>query len=290
MYGALQRLSQDKDIQHPFASRTAAAFTGFAAMLDGLIAATQEVDVVALFDRVVKDTGYKDYLLAQPDGEERWENVLELRTVAQEHKHLLPPDGLSALLESVALVSDVDGLEGSGDAAVLITLHQAKGLEFPVVFITGMEDGILPHIRSFDDAGQMEEERRLCYVGITRAEKRLYLVRAFRRSYMGGSNANLPSRFLQDIPANLISGTNPWQVNQQRVPDALTSWENKPISVAELPRLKSGDRVRHDTFGEGMVISYRDVNGDGEVAVVFDKAGLKKLLLSYAKLDKIVSS
>jgi DNA helicase-2/ATP-dependent DNA helicase PcrA len=290
MYGALQRLSQDKDIQHPFASRTAAAFTGFAAMLDGLIAAAQEVDVVALFDRVVKDSGYKDYLLAQPDGEERWENVLELRTVAQEHKHLLPPDGLSALLESVALVSDVDGLEGSGDAAVLITLHQAKGLEFPVVFITGMEDGILPHIRSFDDAGQMEEERRLCYVGITRAEKRLYLVRAFRRSYMGGSNANLPSRFLQDIPANLISGTNPWQVNQQRVPDALTSWENKPISVAELPRLKSGDRVRHDTFGEGMVISYRDVNGDGEVAVVFDKAGLKKLLLSYAKLDKIVSS
>ena len=125
--------------------------------------------------------------------------------MAQEYKDLPPEQGLSAFLEGVALVSDVDDLPEKNDTVTLITLHQAKGLEFPVVFIVGMEDGILPHYRSIDDPAQLEEERRLCYVGITRAQKRVYLVRAFRRHLMGASAVNKPSRFLKDIPKELIS-------------------------------------------------------------------------------------
>ena len=287
LYEALQKVPADSAGPSPFSPRTGAALTGFFRLIEGFLAASREVDVVKLFDRMVKETGYHDYLMAGPDGEERWENVLELRTVAQQYRHLNPSDGLASLLEGVALVSDVDELNESPDAVVLITLHQAKGLEFPVVFIVGMEDGILPHIRSFDDPGQMEEERRLCYVGITRAEKKVYLVRAFRRSLMGGSNVNKPSRFLQDIPAHLIAGGGPWRGAEGSVAGAVSTWNNKPVPRADLPELKSGDHVRHARFGDGIVVGYKDINGDGEVSVVFEKAGIKKLLLSYAKLEKL---
>jgi DNA helicase-2/ATP-dependent DNA helicase PcrA len=288
LYETLQKVPSDSaGPEQPFNSRTSAALAGFVRLMDGFLAASQEMDVVTLFDRVVKDTGYHDYLMAGPDGEERWENVLELRTVAQQYRHLTPSEGLTSFLEGVALVSDVDELVESPDAVVLITLHQAKGLEFPVVFIVGMEDGILPHIRSFDDPGQMEEERRLCYVGITRAEKKVYLVRAFRRSLMGGSNLNKPSRFLKDIPSHLIDGGGLWRGGEGNFPIAEPASNSRPVPRADLPGLKSGDHVRHQQFGDGIVVGYKDVNGDGEVSVVFEKAGIKKLLLSYARLEKL---
>ncbi len=251
------------------------------------MARSRELNLVDLVDLVVKNSGYRDYILAEVDGEERWENILELRTVAQEYRDLKPSDGLAAFLEGVTLVSDVDGLDESVSAVTLITLHQAKGLEFPVVFMVGMEDGILPHFKSLDDPEQMEEERRLCYVGVTRAKQKVYLVRAFRRSLMGSSTVNKPSRFLQDIPPHLISGGSSWQGEESQIAEAVYSWNRVPTSKLVVPELKAGDHVHHVQFGGGVVVNCRSVNDDAEVVVAFDGAGVKKLLLSFAKLEKV---
>ena len=150
--------------------------------------------------------GYGEYLRAEGEqGLERLENIRELRSTAHEFQPMEPEERLSAFLEGAALVSDVDSLEEGTDAITLITLHQAKGLEFPVVFIVGLEEGLLPHSRSIDDPDQMEEERRLFYVGMTRAKDRLYLTRAFRRGLWGNTAAVKPSRFLGDVPQRLIT-------------------------------------------------------------------------------------
>jgi DNA helicase-2/ATP-dependent DNA helicase PcrA len=140
------------------------------------------------------------------DGEERWANLLELRSVATRYDDLSPEDALDRLLEETALVADQDSYEGDKDAATLITLHAAKGLEFPVVFIAGLEEGIFPHSRALDDEKELEEERRLAYVGITRAKRRLYLSHAWRRATWGMGQASVPSRFLLEIPAELMVG------------------------------------------------------------------------------------
>jgi len=289
-YEALQlvaELANSEESQHPFNSRSTRVLAGFGRLIKKFTTRSQELNLVDLFDLVVETSGYKGYILGGVGGEERWDNILELRTVAQQYRDLPPPEGLTAFLEGVTLVSDVDGLDESVDTVTLITLHQAKGLEFPVVFIIGMEEGILPHFRSFDNPEQMEEERRLCYVGVTRAKQRVYLVRAFRRSLMGSSTVNPPSRFLNDIPQHLISSGGLWHGEETLAAPAMYSW-NRPSapSVVNL-ELKAGDHVRHNTFGDGIVVSYRVANDDAEVEVVFDEVGLKKLLASFARLEKI---
>ncbi|MFC1901521.1 ATP-dependent helicase [Chloroflexota bacterium] len=288
-YRALQLLtgSEVPEADLPFSTRTVKVLAGFAAMLEGFIDQSRELNLVELFDLVVESSGYRRYLSGLVDGEERWENVLELRTVAQEYNVLPPPEVLDVFLESVALVSDVDGLNEGNDAATLITLHQAKGLEFPVVFIVGMEDGILPHFRSIDDPEQLEEERRLCYVGITRAGKRVYLVRAFRRSLMGSSTVNKPSRFLRDIPPELISGGSLWESEGSQPVKPVPAWDRSPAITYDAPELKAGDHVRHEQFGEGIVVNCKATKNDAEVVVAFDGAGVKRLLLSFAKLEKV---
>ena len=140
------------------------------------------------------------------DGEERWANLLELRAVTTRYDDLTPDDALDRLLEETALVADQDSYEGDADAVTLITLHAAKGLEFPVVFIAGLEEGLFPHSRALDDEKELEEERRLAYVGITRAKRRLYLSHAWRRATWGMGQASVPSRFLMEIPAELMVG------------------------------------------------------------------------------------
>ncbi len=289
-YKALQLMTEPKDSeehQPPFSSRIAKALTGFLSLMEGLMARSRELNLVDLLDLVVESSGYKEYILSGVGGEERWDNILELRTVAQQYRDLKPPDGLAAFLEGVILVSDVDGLDDSVDAVTLITLHQAKGLEFPVVFIVGVEDGILPHFKSFDDPTQIEEERRLCYVGVTRAKQKVYLVRAFRRSLMGSSAVNRPSRFLNDIPQHLISGGGLWQGEETQIAATMYSWNKAPAPSLETPELKAGDHVHHAQFGDGVVVSCQPVKDDEEVAVVFNGAGVKKLLLSFAKLEKV---
>jgi len=167
-------------------------------------------------------------------------------------------------------------------------LHQAKGLEFPAVFIVGMEDGILPHFRSFDDPDQMEEERRLCYVGVTRAKQKVYLVRAFRRNLMGRSMLSQPSRFLSDIPQAQLSSRGWWQGEESQVTPSIYSWNKAPTptpSSATL-ELKAGDHVHHTQFGKGVVVTCQPVKDDAEVVVAFN-GGVKKLLLSFANLEKV---
>jgi DNA helicase-2/ATP-dependent DNA helicase PcrA len=268
----------------PFSARTVKVLSGFAVMLEELIVRSRDLDITVLFDLVVERSGYKQYITGLVDGEERWENVLELRGVAQDYQDLKPGEGLTSFLEGVALVSDVDDLPEKVETVTLITLHQAKGLEFPVVFIVGMEDGIIPHYKSIDDPAQLEEERRLCYVGITRAKRKVYLVRAFRRHLMGSSAVNKPSRFLLDIPSHLITIGGRHEIEDEW---PTSSAEAKEKAAKELPQFKAGDHVRHDQFGEGVVVNYHKVKNDAEVVVAFEGSGVKRFLLSFARIEKI---
>jgi DNA helicase-2/ATP-dependent DNA helicase PcrA len=289
-YEALQLIAEPKEggQNPPFDSRASKALAGFVKLIDGFRTRSQKLNMVDLFDLVVEGSGYKEYILSQADGEERWENILELRTVAQQYRDLRPSDGLTAFLEGVTLVSDVDGLDESVAGVTLITMHQAKGLEFPVVFIVGMEEGILPHFKSFDDAEQMEEERRLCYVGITRAKRRVYLVRAFRRNLRGSSTVGKPSRFLEDIPRHLTTNGGLWwgEGDQMAATASAYSWNRTSVHRVITSDLKAGDHVYHTQFGDGVVVSCQPVRDDKEIVVAFNGA-VKKLLLSSDKLERI---
>ena len=285
-------------------ARAAASIADFAVMMEKLIELSGKTQVVDLVDRVVEDTGFRSFIQSSDDRpQERWENILELRNTAQEFNAETPPDGLATLLERLSLVADVDNYEDAEDSITLITLHQAKGLEFPVVFIVGMEEGLLPHSRSLESEDQLEEERRLCYVGMTRAEKRLYLTRAFRRSLMGGNRAGPASRFLRDIPAELIAagggsssreGGNRSKSDPTPKRPSWNEWQaptpvidrNQP-AVAR-PTLQVGDSVRHASFGEGVVTACDVTIADTEVTVEFEGGvGVKRLLLSFAPIEKV---
>ena len=259
------------------------------------VAATEPLSeaVRLLLDR----TDYREHLqrLAADDGEaeDRWENVKELVSVAENYDAVAPGAALDIFLEDVALVSDVDDLpEGRPDALTLITLHQAKGLEFPCVFLIGVEENLMPHQLSIDDPASVEEERRLFYVGITRAERELHLVHAFRRSYQGRSGHNPASRFLADVPAELLSGhavaAAPVGEDVRPARNRHVTWdEMQPDVVEEEPvraSLEVGAQVHHESFGAGEVIDLKHAGNDIEVTVHFEDAGMKKLLASVANL------
>ncbi|HIP87759.1 MAG TPA: DNA helicase UvrD [Anaerolineales bacterium] len=256
----------------PIAGRARAAVAAFHQMVQGWIEARESLTVLQLMDRVIAETGYEAYLRdGTEEGEDRWNNVQELRSVAAEYADL----PLGDFLADVALVSDVDNLPEEVDAPTLLTLHSAKGLEFPVVFITGLEDGLLPHSRSWEDPESLAEERRLLYVGITRAKNRLYLTYAFRRARYGAYEPNVPSRFLEEIPAHLLEG-----VRVRTRPEA----EGIPpevVPVAAAPRFAAGDRVVHRVFGEGVVLESRPDGDDEQVTVEFEGVGLKRVMGSY---------
>ena len=190
-----------------------------------------------MLDRILDESGYRDWLRdGSEEGEDRWNNVLELRTAATAYDELPLDIALDAFLEEVALVSDVDDYEGDSSVPTLLTLHAAKGLEFGVVFIIGLEERILPHSRSLEDPDEMEEERRLAYVGITRAENRLYLLHTFRRATWGQSDISEPSRFLGDLPKHLTTGGTQARSAHRRA----TTWgkerNSTPVTSLELWR------------------------------------------------------
>jgi DNA helicase-2/ATP-dependent DNA helicase PcrA len=189
------------------APRTRSALAEFAALVRRLRSRVGVLPLPELLDETLEASGYRAMLAdGSEDGEERWANLLELRSVTTRYDDLTPEDALDRLLEETALVADQDSYEGDADAVTLITLHAAKGLEFPVVFIAGLEEGLFPHSRALDDQRELEEERRLAYVGITRAKRRLYLSHAWRRATWGMGQASVPSRFLLEIPAELMLG------------------------------------------------------------------------------------
>lgn len=238
---------------------------------------------------VIKDvlmgSGYKDFLMdGSEEGEIRYENVCELISVATKYDRLEPGISLTTFLEEVSLISDLDSIDETHNVVTLMTLHSAKGLEFPCVFICGVEDGVFPHSRSMIDPQEMEEERRLMYVGMTRAIDELFLLHAGQRMLYGDFKSNSPSQFLMDIPENLVE-TNYGGVRVQR----MSAFGKRPIPVEEETAfaigLETGDRVIHKTFGEGIV-----VNVTGGIATVSFKDcryGVKKLAINVAPMERM---
>jgi len=280
LYEALEQVAEEK-VLRPQINQ---ALIGFFTLIHELIAQSRQLSLAELLDQVLERTKYREYILANERGEEKWENVIELHSVAKEYDELHPEKALASFLEKVSLVSDIDELDEKADAVTLITLHQAKGLEFPVVFIVGIEEGILPHRKSFDDPGEMEEECRLLYVGVTRAQKRLFLSYSRRRSLFGSSTTNQPSRFLENIPPHLVTIKTLWEQTPSLSIGAYSQSSPHPLPVLTL---RVGDHVRHSKFGNGIVMNCLPTKDDHEVTVAFEQASVKKLLLSLAPLEKI---
>ena len=251
---------------------TPKARVGFADLADLIVSFRSQIDELPpemLIDSLLRRLDYLNYLHdGTPHGEARKENVKELLTVAAEYHDL----GLTGFLEEVSLISDIDEADFSSEAITLMTLHSAKGLEFPVVIITGLEETVLPHSRALYDAGEMEEERRLMYVGMTRAKEELLLSYATSRTLYGGRMYNPPSRFLADLETGVVA---PVEMSMDGAPT-----ESEPRYV---PELNEGDGVKHEIFGEGTVLEV-----EGETATIYFKSkGTKKLNIAFAPIVKI---
>jgi DNA helicase-2/ATP-dependent DNA helicase PcrA len=267
-----------------FTGRAAIPLADFGASLANWRAAAPALTVTELFDRIAADINYKAYIDDESEeGEDRWENVQELRRLTLEYAART----MDEFLENVALVSDQDTIAESINAPTLLTLHAAKGLEFGAVFIVGLDDGILPHSRSFDEPEEMEEERRLFYVGITRAKDRLYLVRSVQRGGRGYAEETFPSRFLDDLPADLLAGQSRTGRKFKGRAPAETAWSlpsgPKPASVIEA-KFRAGTRVQHPMWGDGIVLDSKIQDDDEIVDVVFESVGIKRLAVSLANL------
>ncbi|MCB8943152.1 MAG: UvrD-helicase domain-containing protein [Ardenticatenaceae bacterium] len=330
---AMLKLVTDMDVQHPFNGRSFNALATFGQMFHAWYQLRDEARVSDLMDTIIEQSDYRSFVDdGTEEGRDRWANIMELRNVAAEADDLT----LSEFIEQVALVSDQDDVDESQSRVTLLTLHAAKGLEFPVVFLTGLEDGVLPHSRSLDDGEEMAEERRLFYVGITRAKDRLYLSHAFRRTFFGDSSVSVPSRFLKDIPIDLLDGDVKASNRYQQATNRATNWQwsstpqkstpssprhtamprstpatpawtssrEKPLpkprtetvsrdfdddepKAGGKPQFKTGEKVSHAKFGEGTVIESKWVGNDEEVTIAFPGVGIKRLVASFAKLEKI---
>jgi DNA helicase-2/ATP-dependent DNA helicase PcrA len=253
----------------------------FHTLLQSLQAGALELEVSELIERVLERSGYVDALRAERtiEAQGRLENLQELVGVAQEYQHTAPEPSLSGFLQEISLYSDQDALRGEQSLVTLMTLHNAKGLEFRAVFMIGMEEGIFPHARSIEEQG-LEEERRLAYVGMTRAKERLVLTHASARSLWGSRSYNLPSRFLDELPDS--------HVERSRLKPASWSGYGSPTGIQprdDTPSLSTGDSVRHETLGEGVVTA---IERGGLVTVRFASDGSeRRLMLDYAPLERI---
>ena len=318
----LGRKGTESQFCKEFTGRAAVALADFGLMLASWRDQYNSLSLPDLFDKIVSDTAYQPYIDDGSDeGNDRWGNVEELRRLAFENRE----PGLTTFLETLALVSDQDTLPEKADAPTLLTLHAAKGLEFSQVFITGLDENLLPHSRSLDDPEEMAEERRLFYVGLTRARNRLYLVRADQRTTYGGFDFSIPSRFLRDIPDGLVqhvssrrSGRDSYsgRSRESRL-DRDSRWNNEEPRSSRQPRshsrahsensthpsvptvpppprptqvvqqYQSNMRIRHSVWGEGLVIESKVLDGEEIVDVIFESVGFKRLLASLAKLEII---
>jgi len=270
-----------------FKGRSLTALEQFGSLLYRWQILKQDYNPQDLLDRILDDIEYHSYIDDGSDeGRDRWDNVMELRRLAAERKD----QSLELFLEGIALVSDQDTVEENANAPTLLTLHAAKGLEFPVVFIVGLNDGTLPHSRSFDDPEEMQEERRLLYVGITRAEERLYLVFAQNRAAYGMNEPAQPSRFLEDLPQDLLANSQPKR-SQKQTPErkaAAFRWpsETQRSGKSELQqKYHPGMRVNHPVWNEGMVLNSRLQDDDEIVDIFFEDVGLKRVAASLANLQ-----
>jgi DNA helicase-2/ATP-dependent DNA helicase PcrA len=259
----------------------------FAAMIARLGAQRRSLPPPQFMDVVLKESGYREALKLErsPEAEARLENLEELIGAAEDYTHSQPEPTLEGFLDSVALLSDVDELKDQVSRVTLMTLHSAKGLEFPVVFLTGMEEGVFPHARSMHEQEEIEEERRLCYVGLTRARERLYLTYAVHRR-VHGYDGGEPSRFLREMPEEQILALNVRSEPPEMIRDAVAHAAAAAVSQEDLP-FTVGARVRHARWGEGMVVGVEKEGADIIVTVRFASVGRKRLSLQYAHLEEL---
>lgn len=242
------------------------------------------MSVSELINYVLEQTGYMDKLISENTNEalSRAENLREMIGAAMDFEQKMPDGTLEDFLTELALVSDVDDLDEDSDAVVLMTLHNAKGLEFPIVFMAGMDEGIFPHSRSLLDEDQLEEERRLCYVGMTRAKKKLYMTRAWQRSLYGNTSYYAASRFLNEISDEYIIETS------YGIADNAAVCRSEPeVSKKSVANISPGDRVRHLKWGEGIVLDIEGIDEDAQISINFPSVGEKCLILKYAPIVKI---
>ena len=307
------------DLPSPFDSRSSNALLAFHTLFADWRQEMSTVNLPMLIGTILEDIDYRGYLQGSNDkmidleAEERWRNVLELQNVSAQYEELSAEAGLPEFLEATSLMSDADQLpQEEQNVVTMMTLHTAKGLEFPVVFMPGLEENILPHSRSQETKEELEEERRLAYVGITRAKERLYLTYAFRRTVWGSTESAIPSRFLRELPRQTLSKGNapaasrmgsradsPSTRTRQGAGsnNADSRWtrtvatsrtKRRPTTTSSASTaFKAGDKVKHGSFGVGTVISAKPSGGDEEVVVAFPDKGTKRLLASFAGLEKV---
>ena len=295
------------------ATRSLTQIQSFVQMMDDLRTVVEAgAGPAVVLTAILEQSGYLKELVssADPQDETRVENLAELESVAREFETDQPEGTLIEFLERVSLVADSDEIpdaEEHGGVVTLMTLHTAKGLEFPVVFLTGLEDGVFPHMRSLGDSKELEEERRLAYVGITRARERLYVSRAIVRSAWGAPSYNPPSRFLEELPGDLVhwnrvdpvTTTSPGDGYRSSRPSqggfgaapSLLAAASRPGARSpgnrEVVALSAGDRVTHDKFGLGTVVSTSGIGEKAEATIDFGAEGTKRLLLRYAPVEKL---
>ena len=306
----------------PMLSKSANKLGEFTSLISTLQKSSEENDIPDFFNDVITKTGYMNYLeLDKETAQERKANVMELLANMVRYKEENEDAALSGFLEEVALMSDIDNYNSDSDSCVMMTLHSAKGLEFPVVFIVGMEEGLFPGNQVLYDPSEIEEERRLCYVGITRAKEKLYITNARQRMIYGNTTFTRPSRFVGEIPDELKDDGQRMSLleyqrkvdreNMQKKHQSATSGssskkqssgignETKKVSrgfsgafSAEASSsvsldFKAGDRVNHKAFGEGLVLSVKSVGGDMLLEIAFDNVGTKKIMAKLARINKI---
>ena len=274
--------------------RAAPKLIEFSDMMAGLRRQAEELPADRLYDLVLEKTGYEKALRDKGGDENlaRLENIAELKTNILGYIKETGDESLSGFLDQVALYTDIDGYSADDDCAIMMTMHSAKGLEFPVVFVVGMEEGIFPGVRSIGDPEEMEEERRLCYVALTRAKRELYLTNARQRMIFGRTAMNLPSRFTDEIPAEDVERTGhsaeqqrEWKPRKRLAPEprAHAVQAAKPASsAAPKPSFAVGDRVKHMAFGPGKISKLTPMGGDALVEISFDSGDVKRLMLRAA--------
>ncbi len=289
---------------YPQLSRAAAKLKAFVALIDGLIEAQEsgEYSLAELYNLILEHTGYEMYLRSEKENADvRVENIEELSSnIIKFEEDYGEEADLSAFLEEISLMTDIDNYDAGADTCVMMTLHSAKGLEFPVVFITGMEDGLFPSVASMMNPEEIGEERRLAYVGITRAKQKLYLTKTRTRMLFGSTTYNKESRFVSEIPDNLMERTGESQKSAYgsaymsgtvQMP-AGSAAPAKKIPFYQKPAAKAGvtyqvgDMVLHKVFGKGMVMSAQKMGSDTLLEIAFDRAGTKKLMANFCKMEK----
>ena len=289
MYDVLNHVVEFDELR-----KSAEKIIAFTKMINSIRDRINDLSVTEIINRVYEDSGYMKALELENtvESKTRIENLQEFLTVALEFEKNVELGTLEEFLEGVSLVSDIDSYDENQDAVVVMTLHGAKGLEFPVVFLAGMEEGIFPSQRSMFDREEIEEERRLCYVGITRAKKKLFLISSSTRTIFGSTMHNPKSRFLSEIPETLIDDVSINKRNSVSVQNygnstIFNNINRTEAKVGQQLDFKVGDRVKHFKFGEGIVISAQPMGNDVKLSVAFDTAGTKNMMAVFAKLKKL---